>query len=232
MTIQAPHRESEVSSLMATGKPATCNPASRAKVITEEITEIAGVDLQVYKMGVGSPLLLMHGLSGSLVSKRFVRTLANHFTLYMPSHPGFGKSGRPVWVESPADLAAFYTWYLESEGLERIPVIGFSLGGQIVAEILAITGKVFSKAMLVGPGGLSPLYYHSPKLTGKLSRVDIPVHIVWGSNDEVSPVRTAHIYQQAIPGSRLSIIKGSGHRPQKDRPEEFLKLAMDFFSAL
>ena len=167
--------------------------------IKEEFKKIAGTDLQVFKMGVGSPLLLLHGLEGSLVSNRFVRTLARRFTLYMPTHPGFGKSGPVSWIETPADLAAFYTWYLESEGLEGIPAIGFSLGGQIVAEVLSVTGQVFSKAMLVGPAGLAPLYFHNPKLMGMLSRVRIPTHIVWGANDTTLPVSTSHIYKQAIP---------------------------------
>ena len=211
-------------------QPRARNSAGGAGRIEEEFKKIAGIDLQVFKMGVGSPLLLLHGLPGSMVKDRFIRELARRFTLYMPTHPGFGKSGRVNWIGSPGDLAAFYTWYLEAEGLEGIPVIGFSLGGQIVAEVLAITGQAFSKAMLVGPGGLAPLYFHNPKLLEMLSRVRIPTQIVWGANDATLLVRMSQIYHQAIPGSGLTIIEEAGHNPQKDQPEEFLKVAADFFS--
>ena len=232
MISQASYRRIEVPNLMATPQPLACNLSSRAMAVKEEVVKVAGVDLQVFKMGVGNPLLMLHGLEGNLVRNRFVRTLAKHFTLYMPTHPGFGKSGRPFWIESPADLAAFYTWYLEVEELEHIPVIGCSLGGQIVAEILAITGHAFNKAMLVGPGGLGPMYYHNPKLTGMLSRVSIPTHIIWGANDTTIPVSVSHLYHQIIPGSRLTIIEDSGHNPHKDQPEEFLKVSMDFLGDL
>ena len=36
--------------------------------------------------------------------------------------------------------------------------------------------------------------------------------------------------QQAISGSRLTIIEEAGHSPQKDQPKEFLRVAMYCFS--
>lgn len=234
MATQVSHRVIEAANLAARNRPLAHNPASRPKAMAlrEEVTKVAGMDIQVFKMGVGNPLLLLHGLSGSLARSKFVSMLAERFTVHMPTHPGFGKSERPFWIQSPADLAAFYTWYLEVEELERIPIIGCSLGGQVAAEMLAVTGRTFSKVILVGPSGLGPIYFDDPNLPGMLSRVKTPTHIVWGANDTTVPVSAAERYRQAITGSRLTIIKRSGHNPHKDRPEEFLKVAMEFFGDL
>ena len=88
---------------------------------TEETISVAGGNLQVYKGGSGDPLLVLHGAGGNAGPRRYAHALAERFTVYLPSHPGYGKSDRPGWVESMQDLACFYTWYQEQEGLENVP---------------------------------------------------------------------------------------------------------------
>ena len=123
---------------------------------TEETISIAGGNLQVYKGGSGEPLLVLHGAGGNAGPRRYAQALAEKFTVYLPSHPGYGKSDRPGWVETMQDLACFYTWYQEQEGLENVRAIGFSMGGWLAAEMLTMTGHAFSKVMLVGAAGIKP----------------------------------------------------------------------------
>ena len=123
---------------------------------TEETISVAGGNLQVYKGGSGDPLLVLHGAGGNAGPRRYAQALAEKFTVYLPSHPGYGKSDRPGWVESMQDLACFYTWYQEQEGLENVRAIGFSMGGWLAAEMLSMTGHAFSKVMLVGAAGVKP----------------------------------------------------------------------------
>ena len=123
---------------------------------TEETVSVAGSRLQVYRGGAGAPLLVLHGAGGNAGPLRYAQALAEKFTVYLPSHPGYGRSERPGWVETMQDLACFYTWYQEQEGLERVRVIGFSMGGWLAAEMMAMTGHAFSKAMLVGAAGIKP----------------------------------------------------------------------------
>ena len=54
------------------------------------------------------------------------------------------------------DLACFYTWFQEQEGLENVRAVGFSMGGWLAAEMLSMTGHAFSKVMLVGAAGIKP----------------------------------------------------------------------------
>ena len=69
--------------------------------------------------GSGPPLLVLHGAGGPNGWRRWHAALAEQFTLYVPSHPGYGLSDSADWMESPRDLARYYLWYLDTLGLER-----------------------------------------------------------------------------------------------------------------
>ena len=112
--------------------------------------------LQLLKGGTGDPLLILHGATGNKGWLQYVQALSEHFTVYLPSHPGFGTSDRPNWISSIPDIAAFYTWFLEQQGLEHILGIGFSMGGWIAAEMAVTCHHAFSKLILVDAVGIKP----------------------------------------------------------------------------
>jgi pimeloyl-ACP methyl ester carboxylesterase len=124
--------------------------------LTEEFVVIGGNKLHMMKGGTGDPLLILHGAGGNRGWLSYVKDLSNKFTVYLPTHPGFGASDRPNWIETVPDMAAFYTWFQEEQGLENIRAIGFSMGGWLAAEMAAICGHAFSKLMLVGAAGIKP----------------------------------------------------------------------------
>lgn len=59
------------------------------------------------------------------------------------------------------------------------------------------------------------------------SELRLPVLIVHGSNDPI-PVEAATEWQAAFPGSTIHVIAGSGHFPQAEQPEEFVRLVDAF----
>ena len=254
---------------------------------TEESVDVGGSQVHMLKGGSGEPLLLLHGAGGNAGWLRYVQGLADRFTVYVPSHPGFGFSDRPEWMETISDLASFYTWFLEQQGLEGIRAIGFSMGGWLAAEIAVNCRHAFSKLMLVGAAGIKPQrgeitdifiispaqvteltfhdpkqapeygqlyeqertpeqveiaernremavrlcwkpYMYDPRLPDLLARVNIPTRIVWGHQDKIVPLECAQLYQKALAGSDLKVIDGCGHSPQVEKPDEFVKLALDF----
>jgi pimeloyl-ACP methyl ester carboxylesterase len=123
---------------------------------------IGDARIRMLKGGSGAPLLLLHGTEGSLGWRRYAQALAEHFTVYLPSHPGFDGSQCPLWLKTMTDLVCFYTWFLETQGLEGTRVIGFSLGGWLAAEMAATTRHAFSKLMLVDAAGIRP---HNGEIT-------------------------------------------------------------------
>ena len=54
------------------------------------------------------------------------------------------------------DLAGFYARVVQEMGLSPIDVIGFSLGGWIVAEMAANCAQQFRRMVLVAPAGIRP----------------------------------------------------------------------------
>ncbi len=127
------------------------------RTFTEEFVDVADVRIQLRKGGSGEPLLVLHGELGVPGWIGAYEELAKHFTVYVPSLPGFGQSERPEWITNPRDLAAWVTWFVRDMKLqEPLNVIGFSLGGWIAAEIATMNASIFKKMVLVGAAGLKP----------------------------------------------------------------------------
>ena len=129
---------------------------------TEEFVEVGGSKVQLRKGGSGDPLLVLHGAGGSGGWLRYLEALSERFTVYLPSHPGYDESERPEWLENMHDLACFYNWFVESQGIQGCRAMGFSMGGWLASEMVAAAGPVFSKLMLVAPWASSPTTGRSP----------------------------------------------------------------------
>jgi pimeloyl-ACP methyl ester carboxylesterase len=127
-----------------------------AETWTEEIVEVGGSSLQFVKGGTGEPLLLLHDELGHPGWLRVHEHLAQHYTLYMPSHPGFGKSPPLEWIMTIRDMAGWYLDALDDLALGRVNVMGFSLGGWLAAEMATMCPGMFKRLVLVGATGIKP----------------------------------------------------------------------------
>jgi pimeloyl-ACP methyl ester carboxylesterase len=65
----------------------------------------------------------------------FLEELSERYQVFAPEHPGFGQSDDPSWLDNVADLAYFHLGLLKTLGLDRVHLIGTSLGGWIAAEM-------------------------------------------------------------------------------------------------
>jgi pimeloyl-ACP methyl ester carboxylesterase len=123
---------------------------------TEEIIEAAGTRLQLVKGGAGEPLVILHGETGHPGWLRYHEALAQQHTLYIPLHPGFGKSEPLDWIMNMRDMAGWYLDALDELGLGQVPVIGLSLGGWLAAEMSSMCPASFKQLVLVGAMGIRP----------------------------------------------------------------------------
>ena len=73
-------------------------------------------------------------------------------------------------------------------------------------------------------------YMYDPRLPGILSMVNIPARVVWGREDRLVPLECGELYQQAIPQSDLVVIDQCGHSPQVEKPDEFVRIALEFLA--
>jgi pimeloyl-ACP methyl ester carboxylesterase len=140
---------------------------------------VGGARIEYLVGGSGAPLIWLHGIEGNLGALKLHDELARHFTVYLPTHPGFAGSERPPWLESFADLSRFYLWIIDALGLSRATFAGHSIGGWLAAEIAVMSPQVVAKLLLVDAAGVRPregeitdIFLHGSDATRKLSFVD------------------------------------------------------------
>jgi pimeloyl-ACP methyl ester carboxylesterase len=136
-----------------------CVPVSKLKV--------ADVELELFDSGQGSgrPILFLHGGGGFDQRQPFVAPLSEKRRVVAPSHPGFGKSSLPDWLDSVDDIAHLYLELMDHLKFDRADLVGCSLGGWIAAEMATKVPERFSRLVLVGPVGVK---------VGPPDRLDIP----------------------------------------------------------
>ena len=71
----------------------------------------------------------------------------------------------------------------------------------------------------------------SVNYTDRLNEIKIPTQILWGDNDAWIPVENAKLFAEKIPNVKVDIMKDTGHIPMEERPEESLKLFVDFIKS-
>ena len=72
-------------------------------------------------------------------------------------------------------------------------------------------------------------YMHYPALPNLLPRLKrLPTQIIWGRQDPIVPLSSGQLYRDSIPGSQLTVIENCGHRPEVEKPDEFISAVQGF----
>jgi len=119
-----------------------------------ETLEILGAKIRLRRAGKGAPMLFLHGAGGVAVWLPLFEKLSESFELLVPDHPGFGASDTPPWLKNIGDAALYYLDLVEALKLDRVHVVGTSLGGWIAAEAAVRNCTPFATMTLVAPAGL------------------------------------------------------------------------------
>jgi len=62
----------------------------------------------------------------------------------------------------------------------------------------------------------------------KLPRIRVPVLLIWGREDHVTPLSVAEIFAERLPNARMVVLNGCGHAPNIEEPEIFNQLSQEF----
>ena len=122
--------------------------------------------LSILEAGTGPPVVALHGLGGTKGSfLPTVAALAPRFRVIAVDLPGFGDSDKPIGA--PYDARFFARAgidLLDALGLDRVHVIGNSLGGRVALEIA-----------LRHPGRVGRLGLLAPSLAWRRDRPWVPL---------------------------------------------------------
>ena len=136
--------------------------------------------------GAGEPVVLVHGLSGSWRWwQPVLEPLAARRRCHLLDLPQLGRR-LPA-----AELTGWLGRWLDAAGLERVDLIGHSLGGLIAAELAAEQPQRAHRLVLIAPAGIpcgNTVLSRSVRLLGTLKDVRTRLPTVVGDAMRAGPV--------------------------------------------
>lgn len=258
---------------------------------------LAGRPVNVVELGEGPAVLFVHGLSGSWQNwLENLPDLARDHRVIALDLPGFGASAMPREPISMAGYARLLVELLDALGVERVAVVGNSMGGLVSLELALLAPGRVERLVLVSPAGISAegrigdrllaamrraerlitgynvfwaeradrvsrragmrrqllrasathadllppaLASEQLKVSGapgfldavaaivatsirdRLAQVSCPTLLVWGTRDQLVPVRDAASFEKRLPEARVILYDDTGHVAMLERPERF-----------
>jgi pimeloyl-ACP methyl ester carboxylesterase len=98
----------------------------------------------------GMPLLLINGMGACLEAWEPLTRRFHGRDIIAVDHPGTGLSSPPNHLLTMSELAEFYTAVLDSLGVERADVLGFSFGGTVAQQMAKDHPRYVNSLILAG----------------------------------------------------------------------------------
>jgi pimeloyl-ACP methyl ester carboxylesterase len=164
---------------------------------TTEMLDVRGAPVELRRAGTGPCVLYLHSGIGDVDWLPVFDQLAEHCTVYHPSHPGFGKSGGLERIDDIDDLVLHYVDVITSLGLhaQSLNLVGSSFGGWVAAEISQRYPQLVQRLVIIDAAGLwiegapiGEMFGESPQELSKLlfRNQQHPVALAMASITDVS----------------------------------------------
>ncbi len=115
---------------------------------------VLGLPVAYRREGAGEATVLFHGAGFTRMWIPFYGMLAEQLDFTAPEAPGFGETPMPPWMRGFDDLSILYDQLFEQLGLDRVHLIGFSMGGWAASEFAAFFPRRLKSLSLITPVGL------------------------------------------------------------------------------
>ena len=153
-----------------------------------------GVSIRYVDHGKGEAIVLLHGGTSSLeswVTQGILHNLAKDFRVIAFDARGHGKSGKPrdaaaYGRQQALDVARL----LDHLKISRAHIVGYSLGGSTVAQLLTLHPERFLTATQVAAAGRSPVAANDPRIEIEAAEI------------EKECISRSRIYRQAPPTAK------------------------------
>ncbi len=117
-------------------------------------TEVGGHTVQYLKGGQGPPLLYLHGIGGWGRWETYHIGMGVTNEVYAPHLLGWQEGRIPPSVHSVRDYAQVMVGLLDTLALDRVDLVGHSIGGWLALYIAIAQPERVSRLVLVDPLGL------------------------------------------------------------------------------
>ena len=112
-------------------------------------------DIYVGDIGKGFPLVLVHGFLGSSqMWEPQIEHFKKNYRVLTPDLPGFGKSNKFKSCDNISSMAQIIIECLQKKRIEKFYLLGHSMGGMVVQEIVNIIGNQVTKLICYGTGSI------------------------------------------------------------------------------
>ncbi len=101
--------------------------------------------------------MLVHGYLGGQFMWKFQEPLQEHFDLIMPSLAGYGESASLAAPDSIPGNVEDICALLDALGIEKVDLLGHSMGGMIVQEMAANRPERVNRLICLGTGSMGVL---------------------------------------------------------------------------
>ncbi|MBY0426322.1 MAG: alpha/beta hydrolase [Cytophagales bacterium] len=98
---------------------------------------------------------------------------------------------------------------------------------ELIDEIFEITSNIPKCLRIVAIAKSA----QRQNLATELEKIHVPVLLIWGLNDTITPPEVAHEFNRLLPNSTLRFIDKCGHAPMMEQPEQFNEYLREFILA-
>jgi pimeloyl-ACP methyl ester carboxylesterase len=141
-----------------------------------EYVTAGDVRMRYIRAGSGPNLLLLHTLRTQLdLFQTVIPELAERFTVYALDYPGHGWSDIPKADYKPEDFYRWVTAFLDTLALERVTLVGISIGGPIALVLAARQHPAVARVIAINPYDYPPI--------GGIRRSSLTARLILGPAD-------------------------------------------------
>jgi pimeloyl-ACP methyl ester carboxylesterase len=169
------------------------------------------------------PALVRRAVNLNFGYRRFVRSAAKHFFFFnLPVIPEI-----TLRLANDAFVRFLFRWWAVKHEAFPEEILRFYAAAHARPGAHEATLGYYRSIKPFGrrrPPREAPV---RPKAPGPL-RLDVPLRVIWGEDDPVSPIQNARWMMEDLEGVDLVTIPGAGHFPQEEAPEETARLIREW----
>ena len=210
-----------------------------------------GIDIGYKLIGSGKPLVMIMGLGGKMNwwPQELIEMLSKKHQLILLDNRGMGYSTANDATFSCKLFAGDVMGLLDSLGVQKANVLGFSMGSMVAQELLLEYPERFNKVIIYATTtdgsnvakALRRKTSDDPTILRQIEAIDRwktplnklplisnPVMLIVGTSDSMVGVESSKTLASAIPGAWLVQFKNASHSLMNEKPARFATIVSTF----